>query len=125
MTFLAPCGHVGIPVTVNYVTCPLCDGKETPTPLVETRTFIIYLNDSKKPVHSIRNVKISDGPDVLTMSVHLDSDCHLLTYRFVLCDDCGNVASPFRAWDYDFAHNTTLLIGAGKYTFHFKVPPVL
>ncbi len=25
--FLAPCGHPGIPVTVNYVTCPTCDGK--------------------------------------------------------------------------------------------------
>lgn len=123
MNFLAPCGHIGIPVTVNYVTCTACDEKKAP--IEGDRTFIIHLFDTKQSVHSIRNVKIPCETDVYTAEVVLEKDCHLLTYRFVLCDEDGTNTHPIQQWDYDFAHNTTLLIGAGKYTFHFKVPPVL
>lgn len=60
--FLAPCGHEGIPVTVNYVTCAACDSVKAPVPTVGVRTFIIHLFDTMQSVHCIRNVKISEAP---------------------------------------------------------------
>lgn len=126
MTFLAPCGHPGIPVTVNYVTCTLCDAPQVKKHLLSVgcRTFRIHLFDSAKTVHTINTVKIPNGADNYTAEVVLTNDCYLYSYRFVLCDDSGNIAHPIEAWDNDFTHHHKTIIGAGVYQFTFKVPKI-
>lgn len=128
MTFLAPCGHPGIPVTVNYVTCTTCDSTKSPVPVLGVRTFHIHLFNKNLPraVHSIKNVKIPniEVSETIIIEIDLLADCYLHSYRSVLLNNAGEVALPPQMWENDFTHDKKIIIGAGHYIFAFKVPPL-
>lgn len=65
MNHIAPCGHPGIPVTPNFVTCPTCDRVSAPAPPIQAT---VLSNPYRSPGLTVLppgkyrvNVKLSIG----------------------------------------------------------------
>lgn len=119
MIFLAPCGHEGIPVTVNYVTCPLCDGKITPAPPVGTRTFTLHIIDTaqSKPLVSEWHITLKNDEKWHNTTLTLESSGMVCLCRWV-----WGPGWEFQSKDFIFEKPAHVEAGASIH-FHLEVPP--